>query len=299
MSTEQIIICTLVFAAVVCAFWGISQMAPDTARDHSERLPLLFRIFSPGIYFFAAEAGSLLEAALPKLSAALREDLKKAALPQLELKDLYGASLFFGFAGGAAGLLLCVSVDCSPILRFFIAGALFVVGIIYPRMYVQQAAERRMDAIMHVLPFAIDLISSSMNAGLDFGAAVRYLISTGKPDVLKNEFGVFLRDVELGKTRTDALHDMQERIGAVEFSRFVSAISYGMDSGSSIIEIMRIQAEEMRRVKYVRAEQQAAKAPIKMIVPMALFVFPSMFIMIFIPIFLRIRESGILNMVRK
>lgn len=201
--------------------------------------------------------------------------------------------------GGGLGLILGFSIHGGLAIRGFIGIAVFFIGLIYPRMYVQKIAEKRMDEIMHVLPFAIDLISSSMNAGLDFGAAVRYLISTGKEDVLKKEFGIFLRDVELGKTRTEALKDMQDRISAVEFTRFVSAISYGMDSGSSIIEIMRIQAEEMRRVKYARAEQQAAKAPVKMIVPMAVFVFPSMFIMIFIPIFLRIKDSGVLHMIGK
>ena len=298
MSMEQIIVCILVFLAIACAVWGISNMIPETDKDNSEKLPFLFKIFSPGIYFFAAEAGSLLENALPKYSNGLREDLKKSALP-LEVKDVYGASLCFAVAGGVLGLILGLSVSGGAVMRCFVIFVGFLIGLIYPRMYIQKIAEKRMDEIMHALPFAIDLISSSMNAGLDFGAAVRYLISTGKQDVLKKEFGIFLRDVELGKTRTEALKDMQERISAVEFTRFVSAISYGMDSGSSIIEIMRIQAEEMRRVKYARAEQQAAKAPVKMIIPMALFVFPSMFIMIFVPIFLRIKESGVLQMFRK
>ena len=298
MSAEQITVWVLIFLAVACAVWGICNMIPETDKDNSEKLPLLFRIFSPGIYFFAAEAGSLLESSFPKHSAELGEDLKKAALP-MDVKDLYGASLCFAAAGGALGLMLGLSIHGGPAVRGFIVIAAFFIGLIYPRMYVQKIAEKRMDEIMHVLPFAIDLISSSMNAGLDFGAAVRYLISTGKEDVLKKEFGIFLRDVELGKTRTEALKDMQERISAVEFTRFVSAIAFGMDSGSSIIEIMRIQAEEMRRVKYARAEQQAAKAPVKMIVPMAIFVFPSMFIMIFIPIFLRIKDSGVLHMLGK
>jgi tight adherence protein C len=92
---------------------------------------------------------------------------------------------------------------------------------------------------------------------------------------------------------------MQKRINITEFSRFTSAIAYGMDSGSSIIDVMRIQAEEMRRVKYTRAEQQAAKAPTKMIIPMALFVFPSMFIVICVPIFLRVKDSGLLSMIGK
>ena len=298
MSTEQIVLSVLIFLAVAFAVWGIAGMIPEADKNESEKLPLLFRIFSPLIFFFSAEFGGLFENAMPKFSDTLREELKKSALP-MDVRDLYGMTLCFALLGGILGLVFAFSLEVSVAVRAFICAAACFIGLIYPRTYVQKMAEKRMDEIMHALPFAIDLISSSMNAGLDFGAAVRYLISNGSEDVLKKEFGIFLRDVELGKTRTDALKDMQNRIGAVEFSRFVSAISYGMDSGSSIIEIMRIQAEEMRRVKFARAEQQAAKAPVKMIVPMALFVFPSMFIMIIVPIFLRIKDSGLLGMVGK
>ena len=192
-----------------------------------------------------------------------------------------------------------LSVPVSPALQIMVVLVFGVIGLLYPIMYIDKQAEQRMDEIMHHLPFVIDLISSSMNAGLDFGAAVRYLLATGDDNVLHKEFALFLQEVELGKNRTEALRDMQKRINVTEFSRFVSAIAHGMDSGSSIIDIMRIQAEEMRRVKYARAEQQAAKAPIKMIIPMALFVFPSMFVIIFVPIFLRIKDSGILSMIGK
>ncbi len=296
--SEQLIILILVFSAVLLAVWSIRNMLSGTEKETSSKYPVLFRIFGPGIFFFAAEAGSLLENAFPAHSMKIREDLKKAALP-LEVKDLYGAALFFAVMGGILGIIVSFAMPLSAAMRILIILVFVCVGGFYPRIYIQKIAEKRMDEILHSLPFAIDLISSSMNAGLDFGAAVRYLISTGQEDVLKKEFGVFLNDVELGKTRTDALKDMQARISAVEFTRFISAVSYGMDSGSSIIDIMRIQAEEMRRVKYARAEQQAAKAPIKMIVPMAMFVFPSMFIMIFVPIFLRIKDSGVLNMIGK
>jgi len=295
---EQFIILALVFAAVLLAAWSIRNMVSGTEKENSSRYPVLFRIFGPGIFFFAAEAGSLLENSFPAHSAKIREDLKKAALP-LEVKDIYGAALFFAVTGCFVGIIISFSVSLNTAMLILITLIFACAGGSYPRIYIQKIAEKRIDEILRSLPFAIDLISSSMNAGLDFGAAVRYLISTGKEDILKKEFGVFLNDVELGKTRTDALKDMQERVSAVEFTRFISAISYGIDSGSSVIDIMRIQAEEMRRVKYARAEQQAAKAPIKMIVPMAIFVFPSMFIMIFVPIFLRIKNAGILNMIGK
>ena len=92
---------------------------------------------------------------------------------------------------------------------------------------------------------------------------------------------------------------MQKRINITEFSRFVSSIAYGMDSGSSIIDVMRIQAEEMRRVKYTRAEQQAAKAPTKMIIPMALFILPSMFIIIVVPVILSVKDTALFSFIGK
>jgi tight adherence protein C len=255
-------------------------------------------MFGAGIYFFAANAGRLMTDMFPKQTLKLSDTIRKADV-DLEVKDIYGAQILFLFLGGTVGFLAMINVPLSLALQIMIALVFGVVGFLYPIMYIEKLAEQRMEEIMHHLPFTIDLISSSMNAGLDFGAAIRYLLSSGEDNILRKEFALFLREVELGKNRTEALRDMQKRINLTEFSRFVSAIAYGMDSGSSIIEVMRIQSEEMRRVKYTRAEQQAAKAPTKMIVPMALFVFPSMFIIILVPIFLRVKDSGILSMIGK
>ncbi len=299
MDMQNIIISCLVCGAVLCSFWTIRNLLPSsTENSNSDRLPALFKIFGAGIFFFAAEAGSIMTGMFPNRSKKIEEIIHKADIP-LEVKDIYGAQIFFCLFGAVIGFLVMLSVQVAPILQISIAAVFGLVGLLYPIMYIEKLAEQRVDEIMHHLPFAIDLISSSMNAGLDFGAAVRYLLSTGEDDVLRKEFNLFLQEVELGKNRTEALRDMQKRINVTEFSRFTSAIAYGMDSGSSIIDVMRIQAEEMRRVKYTRAEQQAAKAPTKMIIPMALFVFPSMFIIIFVPIFLRVKDSGILSMIGK
>ncbi|MEG2075048.1 MAG: type II secretion system F family protein [Victivallaceae bacterium] len=296
---EELIIYSTVFLAVIFAVWAIAKMVSDSAGVNKvDSLPPLFRIFETGINFFSDESGALLADMFPKKTSQIKIELAKADIG-LTPKDIYGATLFFMFLGLILGSSVALCLPSNLFLQIF-CGLIFVVlGMMLPRMYIQKLAEVRMVDIMNNLPFAIDLLSSSMNAGLDFGAAVRYLLASGKEDRLRKEFSMFLRDVELGKTRSDALRDMQQRIMLPDFTRFATAVSYGIDSGTSIIEIMRIQAEEMRRVKFARAEQQAAKAPTKMIVPMAIFVFPSMFIIIFIPIFLRIKDSGMLNMVGK
>jgi tight adherence protein C len=279
--------------------WAVYGMTEGSARqEQTSRIPPLFRMFGGGIFFFSAEAGGMLVDLFPRRSAKIKESISKADVA-LEVKDIYGAQILFFLLMAGFGAIVAFSIPVSLTIRLFCISIFGVVGLIYPEMYIQKLAEKRTDKIMHHLPFAIDLISSSMNAGLDFGAAVRYLLSTGENDVLRKEFGIFLKEIELGKTRTDALRDMRNRINVTEFTRFASAIAYGIDSGSSIIDVMQIQAEEMRRVKYARAEQQASKAPTKMIIPMAIFIFPSMFIMIFVPIFLRLKDSGVLSMFGK
>ena len=299
MDLQSAVTYLLIFGAVFCLVIGVKNMLPDAGEEkNSGRIPLIFRFFKTGISFFAAEAGGVLEGAFPVYSKRISDSLRRADLP-LTVKDICGAQIFFLLLGMLAGGVTMVSISAAPVLQVAVAAVFGAAGFLMPLMYADRMAEEREEEIMHSLPFAIDLISSSMNAGLDFGAAVRYLLATGEENVLHREFALFLQEVELGKNRSEALRDMQKRINVTEFSRFVSALACGMDSGSSVIDIMRIQAGEMRRVQYARAEQQAAKAPTKMIVPMALFVFPSMFIIIFVPIFLRIKDSGILSMIGK
>ena len=299
MSTESIIASVLVFGAVISVFVAFRSLLPETKEeDNNKNIPLLFRMCDTGIVFCATMAGSILADLFAKKTKNLRKVLRRADLP-LEVEYVWGAVLFFALIGAAVTFILVLTAKMSIALIGFLGVCFIICGILYPFMVVSKAAAAREDEIMQHLPFAIDLISSSMNAGLDFGAAVRYFLATGGKDVLRKEFTTFLREVELGKNRTEALRDMQGRVCLVEFSRFVAAISHGMESGSSIIEIMGIQAEEMRRVKYARAEQQAAKAPIKMIIPMALFILPSMFIMIGTAVLLRVKESGVFSMLGK
>lgn len=102
-----------------------------------------------------------------------------------------------------------------------------------------------------------------------------------------------LREIELGKSRIEALKTMAERIQVEEFRTLVTSVVQSSEMGASISETLKIQAEEIRRARYHSAERKAARAPSLMIIPVALFILPSVFVMIFVPIVLRIKGSGI------
>ena len=140
-------------------------------------------------------------------------------------------------------------------LFFVQPGLAGVLGYLLPLEVVLAKAGQRSKAVLAELPFAIDMLASSMDAGLDFSASVRYYLNVMGGSTLNDEFAVFLRDVELGKTRGEALRDMDRRLAVPEFSRFVHAIVYAMENGAPVIDIMRQQVEDIRRAQFSRAEK--------------------------------------------
>lgn len=298
VSAESIIVSVLVFFAVVCAVWAVSVTFQDgkqtTAnREQEDGVPVLYRVFMPGIAVFAAAFGKFMQRLAGEGEQRLKDLIRRGGL-SLETIEVYGAQCFFcvmfALLGAVAGFFLPASFPKAiRIVPFFL---LAVVGFVLPRVIVDRAAEEREDEVIRHLPFALDILASSMRAGLDFNSALRYLIALDGKNVLHREFAVYLQETELGKSRTEALQAMDRRLNVPAFSRFVTAVAFGMERGSSIIELMLIQAEEMRVYRQNRAEKAAAKAPGKMLFPTLFFIVPAVFIVILFPPLYKAWESG-------
>ena len=259
------------------------------------RLPFTFRGFANEIRILRDTFGGRLKAAFPKKSAKIARDIKLAALP-LDAADVFGAQLLWSLLAGACGavFMLLIEMDFSYLVVALLIGGL--IGWLIPVVQIQNLAEARQTAIRRALPFAIDLISSAMAAGLDFSAAVRYYVEHSGASPLTQEFGVTLKMLELGNNRNDALRAMAERLAIDEFRSLVNAVVQGTEMGASITDTLRINAEEMRRVRVAAAERKAQRAPSLMMIPMALFIMPSVFVIIFVPIYLRVQNSGMVGL---
>jgi tight adherence protein C len=158
----------------------------------------------------------------------------------------------------------------------------FLLGFRLPIGYIQGKAQARQHEIRKALPFTLDLISISVEAGmaLDGAMAIVQEKSTGP---MADELGLTLREIRLGKGRNEALIDMGERIGIDELKSFVTAVTYIARLGGSLVDVIRIQAGAMRIKRRQRAEEKAMKTPVKIMIPLVLFIFPSMFIVILGP----------------
>lgn len=158
----------------------------------------------------------------------------------------------------------------------------FGMGYFLPSMWLGSKISGRQKEIQKAMPDALDLLVISVEAGLGFDAAVQRL--TEKSDhALAREFRRVIAEVRMGRTRREALKDMVNRTDVPDLNAFVSAIIQADQLGVSISRVLTVQADQMRLLRRQRAEEEAAKAPLKMLFPMIMLIFPSMFIVILGP----------------
>ena len=281
----------LVFLTALFLVVGVNAAIRRENETLSGTKPLAFRVFYAEIGVLGKMTGAWIDHTLPQQAQAVRNDLSAAALP-LETLEIRGLQCFVGAGLGAVSCLITFILSLN--IGYALPAGLLIglMGWYYPVSWVARKAVARKDRMSKSMPYAIDLITVAMEAGQDFGAAVRHLVNDGPHGPLRDEFGVTLRQVELGKSRIEALKAMADRIQLDEFRSLVTAVVQSNEMGASIAATLKIQAEEIRRRRYQRAERQAARAPSLMLIPTALFILPAVFIIIAMPIIIRAMESG-------
>lgn len=267
-----------------------------TKDNNAETAPVqtfsFFPLFKPAAAFLdLSGAGRLLKKLFP--GKKLQEDISFMKIP-LTVSLFYSYVVLFMFLGGifAAGITWMIVgeeeqiyIPLAALLGAWVCSSL-------PGVKLGNMVQERKQKILKALPFSIDLITSAMRGGLDFSAAIRFYVKLGFTSPLVDEYTQMLREMELGVVRSTALENMAERVKIKEFSDFVAAVVIGMELGSSLSETLEIQGEEMRKARFALAECKAQKAPSLMLIPMALFIMPAVFIVILTPVFLKMKESG-------
>ncbi|MCC5847674.1 MAG: type II secretion system F family protein [Verrucomicrobia bacterium] len=169
-----------------------------------------------------------------------------------------------------------------------------LLGYLYirPRSWLKYTIRSRHREIERALPFILDLLTLSVEAGLDFMTALRRLIERRKVDALSEEFIRAVREMQVGRTRREALKDMADRSRQPDLASVVTALIQADELGVGIGTILRIQAEQMRQRRFQRAEKLANEAPVKLLFPLVCFIFPCVFLVLLGPIFLEMLKSG-------
>lgn len=192
--------------------------------------------------------------------------------------------------GGLLLWLFATSPTWTTTDKFMIIGGGTVGAFWLPQFLLTSRITRRQKEIRKAMPDALDLLTICVEAGLGFDAAMSKVAEKWDTD-LSLAFARVIREVQLGKVRRDALKDMSDRLGIPEMTSFVAAIIQSEQLGVSMAKVLRIQSDQMRVKRRQRAEEEAHKAPIKMIIPMALLIFPTIMIIILTPAALQIVET--------
>ncbi len=199
---------------------------------------------------------------------------------------------------GAAGVaFLVVGLLLGSIgMAFFAAPAIGMIGFFAPEFWLSRRIKSRRKAVLMGVPDTLDLLTISVKAGLGFDAALGKVVEKTKGP-LADEFARALNEIRVGKTRREALRDIVDRTDVRALRSFIGAIIQAEQLGVSISKVLQVQSEQLRIERRQRAEEQAAKAPIKMLFPLVGCIFPSMFIVILGPalimIMVNLGDSGL------
>lgn len=266
-------------------------------RRQIRKIPLLMRIHLPmAPNLFALVGAPALSRYREHMQRRLTAAGYEGVLSPEEMLALKGLMLAFSgtfwclFVRAAATAAPGSVVDKTEVVLSLL-GCLWLFA--YPDLWLKRTLQARHRSIQRSLPFVLDLLTLSVEAGLDFMTALQRNIQRRAVDALNEELIRVVREIQLGKTRSQALRDLGRRVDLSDLRSVVQALVQADELGVSIGSILRIQADQMRQRRFERAEKLANEAPVKMLFPLMVFIFPAVFLILLGPIINRLIQEGL------
>ncbi len=193
----------------------------------------------------------------------------------------------------APGLALFVMIcldNFQPIWFVFMP----ILGFMFPIIWLSDTRKKRNDNVIRTLPVYLDFMTMCVEGGLNLQGALGQAMEKAPAGPLRNEFAIVLRDLRSGLSRADSLRRMAERLDIPEITSFVSSIIQAEKMGASLATVLRVQSDQRRNERFQRAEKLAMEAPIKLVGPLIMFIFPVTFIVLGFPIVMKFMGEGML-----
>ncbi len=283
----------LIFVAVVAALAAITTPRSDLVQRRLDTLqgaalapggtsdidrPFHQRVLLP----FGGWVLDRFEAVLPTTLVERVRAMLVAAGSPLRLPTFLLIWALVGVIAPLAVSVLVAASDLPPASRLVLVLAVLAGGWYLPLLWLRARVRARQTAIIKALPDSIDLVVTCVEAGLGIEAALGRVVEKVKGP-FSDELRRALREIALGRGRREALRDISERTGVADVTQLVNAVVQAETAGVNLAHVIRVQADQMRTRRRQRAEEQAYKAPVKMIFPIVLFIFPSMFVVLLGP----------------
>lgn len=266
------------FANQNIALSWASGEAPQKSKSGIIRLsrPLVHRLVLPLISRYK----------MTEYKEKLKREIQSAGLGQeLNAEEYIGLQIFLGvfFPGFLFGANTLFELNYPPALMIGFS----VVGFMFPYSYVKDRRKTRNGQILVDLPFVVDLLALSTEAGLDFIGAISKVVDKMKNGPLAEELSQVLRDLKLGSSRAEALNALAWRVNMNEVSSFIAVLVTADTLGASIGGVLRQQSEQMRHERFVRAEKAGVEASQKIFIPLIACILPAVLLITFGPVILQ------------
>lgn len=277
-----------VMLLLVSAYY-FNKVIPKDDRQYMDPLPPFIKLVWPLVRIFSYYIGS-------NLSIDYLTKLDKR-LQQTGVSFLLNAEEFVGLRIVSSLFMMLVAVLIMDVLQKYnmlwpLSGLLF--GYYFPEIWLNDTRNKRKKDVVKALPAFLDFISMSVEAGLNFTGALQQAMDKVPKSALYNEFTIVMRDIRAGMSRSDALQRMADRIDVKDITVFIRAIITAERLGSSMKKTLQVQSEQRRNERFQRAEKMAMEAPVKLIAPLIMFIFPVTFIVLGFPIVMKFLNEGLL-----
>ncbi|OQA91194.1 MAG: Bacterial type II secretion system protein F domain protein [Elusimicrobia bacterium ADurb.Bin231] len=237
------------------------------------------------MFTFASTIGNFLERmripVLAQLADSAKLNLSILGEPYINIKPYTFIGLQLLASIASVVFLMALFSVYNPVGLVIFA----VLGFFFPTLWIKEKVKAKHKAIFKQLPYVLDLLTLMVEAGLDFGAALNKILESEKGDLI-TEFSITQQEMKLGKSRESALIAMSDRVNYLQLSTVLNALVLAFKTGGSIAPTLRILSEQFRVERSQLAEKMAGQAPLKLMGPLILFIFPTIFIILFGPIVL-------------
>lgn len=293
MDIFAITICIALLAGLSVALvaWLLSRAVadvPEEDRAYKDPPPLAFKLMWWPIQWLTYYFGRLVRT---KSREASLLKLRKAGLDYCLTPEQFFSSKFVCAFWVALLFWWIITSFNQPGTSVAVLGALF--GYIYPEIWLRDRLASRRSELLKSLPFYLDIITLCVEAGLNLQGAINQAVAKGPKGALRDEFMRVLRDIRAGKPRAESLRGAAARLGEPSITNFVTAVVQAESLGMNLGGVLRAQADQRRSERFLRAEKLAMEAPVKMLFPLIVFIFPCTFIVLGFPIVMKFMSLGL------
>lgn len=289
----SLFISVLIGLSISIIFWVIYQIfsgIQEEDRTYLDELPSGFRLIWPLVRLFVQYFG-------PRISKEYRikmqQKLKKAGADYALSPEQFLASKFIAAVVGVCfGILIAVTLGSSI---FSLATMLGFLGFVYPDIWLKEITQKRMKEIFRALPFFLDIITLCVESGSNLSGGLKQSVDKGPDGPLKTEVNRMMREMRAGKSRADSLRALADRVDMPAITALASSLIQAERMGSNIGPVLRTNAEQRREERFQKAEKMAMEAPVKLLGPLVMFIFPNTFIVLMFVLLVKAVHENIIT----